>query len=178
MVDSRSQLNSRSAFDSFLFAQIGDDEKGMTVSVLSAFARLDRDPWYEAAELAKLPREVAAARLGATISALGGVTLSALELGTVTTRLVALLPSQTAVLLRDARVGDTIASNLRSPSFLISVALLMALGLASQFFASSLQPLSMAAASAAQNQALVIPPSTAPDQHKEPADPPTDLSGR
>jgi hypothetical protein len=37
-----------SEFDDFLFAPIGEDRNGMLLSVLSALARLDIDPWQEA----------------------------------------------------------------------------------------------------------------------------------
>ena len=42
-------------FNDFLFAPIGEDGNGMLVSVLSGLARLDVDPWQEAAKLAQLP---------------------------------------------------------------------------------------------------------------------------
>jgi len=35
----------RSEFDDFLFAPIGDEKNGMLLSVISALARLDLDPW-------------------------------------------------------------------------------------------------------------------------------------
>jgi len=43
-------------FDDFLFAPIGEDRNDMPLSVLSALARLDIDPWQEADKLARLPR--------------------------------------------------------------------------------------------------------------------------
>ena len=45
-----------SAFDDFLFAPIGEERNGMLLSVVSALARLNVDPWQEAANLAQLPR--------------------------------------------------------------------------------------------------------------------------
>jgi hypothetical protein len=50
-------------FDQFLGASIGEDRNGTGLSVLSALARLDVDPWKEATSLARLPREAAAVRL-------------------------------------------------------------------------------------------------------------------
>ena len=50
-------------FENFLFAPIGADRNGMLLSVLSALARLDIDPWQEAAQLAALPEETATRRL-------------------------------------------------------------------------------------------------------------------
>ena len=44
----------------------------MLLSVLSALARLDIDPWQEAANLARLPRETATERLATLIAKLPG----------------------------------------------------------------------------------------------------------
>ena len=44
-------------FDDFLFAPVGEEQNGMMLSVVSALARSDVDPWQEAAKLARLPRE-------------------------------------------------------------------------------------------------------------------------
>jgi hypothetical protein len=57
-------------FNDFLFASIGEDSNGMPVSVLSGLARLDMDPWQEAAQLAQSPRETATQRLASLIGAL------------------------------------------------------------------------------------------------------------
>jgi hypothetical protein len=55
MAPSASVSHLGSEFDNFLFASIGESRNGMLLSVLSALARLDLDPWQEAAELARLP---------------------------------------------------------------------------------------------------------------------------
>ena len=57
-------------FEDFLFAPIGEDMNGMLLSVVSALARLNIDPWQEAANLAQLPRTTATRRLAALIAAL------------------------------------------------------------------------------------------------------------
>ena len=49
-------------FDDFLFAPIVEDRNDMPLSVLSALARLDIDPWQEADKLARLPGETATQR--------------------------------------------------------------------------------------------------------------------
>ena len=59
-----------SEFDDFLFAPIGEDRNGMLLSVLSALARLDIDPWQEVAELAGLPGTTATQRLASLIAEL------------------------------------------------------------------------------------------------------------
>src|SRR5271155_19523 len=57
-----------SEFDEFLYASIGEENNGMLLSVLSALARLNVDPWDEASRLARLPRE-AVIRFMATLIA-------------------------------------------------------------------------------------------------------------
>lgn len=66
----------------------------MPLSVLSALARLDIDPWQEAAELARLPPETAKQRLASSIAALPNAWPAHLELKIIAARLVALLPRQ------------------------------------------------------------------------------------
>lgn len=57
-------------FDEFLCAPIGADRNGTGLSVLSALARLNVDPWREATSLALMPRQAAVVRLTALIDAL------------------------------------------------------------------------------------------------------------
>src|ERR1700692_127825 len=84
-----------SEFDNFLFAPIGEDRNGMLLSVLSALARLDVDPWQEAGVLAQLPGETAAQRLASWSATLPAGPPADLAPGTVATldRVVA-APSQ------------------------------------------------------------------------------------
>ena len=63
-----SALESR--FDHFLYAAVREDPHGPPLTVLSLLARLDIDPWTEAARLAQLPGEAAARALAGLISAL------------------------------------------------------------------------------------------------------------
>ncbi len=58
-------------FDGFLFASVRDDPNG-PLSVLSALARLDVDPWQTAASLAQLPKMAAAQRLASLFAGLPG----------------------------------------------------------------------------------------------------------
>ena len=60
----------RSQFDDFLFAPVGEEQNGMVLSVLSALARLDVDPWGEAESLARMSREAATERMRLLIAAL------------------------------------------------------------------------------------------------------------
>jgi hypothetical protein len=83
----------RSEFDDFLYAAIGADRNESPLSVLSALARLDLDPWREAAELSRLPKGVAAARLERLIARLPRGRWAEADLGAIADRLIALLPS-------------------------------------------------------------------------------------
>ena len=64
----------------------------MDLSVLSMLARLDRDPWAEAARLASLPRAEAAASLADAIASLTMSAWPPAEAGAIAQRLVSFLP--------------------------------------------------------------------------------------
>ena len=81
-----------SEFDDFLCAPIGEDRNGMRLSVLSALARLDLDPWHEAAKLAHLPGETATQRLASLLAALPDRPSSHLNPAMIAARLITLLP--------------------------------------------------------------------------------------
>jgi hypothetical protein len=51
------------ALDPFLLESVCVEENGMTLSVLSALARLGLDPWVEASRLAALPKKTAVAAI-------------------------------------------------------------------------------------------------------------------
>ena len=80
-------------FDDFLFARIDEGSNATPLSVLSMLARLDVDPWDEAAKLARLPRAAAARRLVDFIAATPGAPSAYLNAKTVCDRLLNLLPS-------------------------------------------------------------------------------------
>jgi hypothetical protein len=64
----------------------------MPLSVLSALARLDIDPWEEVAGLSELPKITAAQRLAALIAQLPGGRWSQADSRAIADRLVELLP--------------------------------------------------------------------------------------
>lgn len=82
----------RPEFHDFLYAPVGDDSNGMLVSVLSALARLNVDPWQEAAELSRLPRDTAIQRLISLIASLPYGLAAFPDREIAAARLVALLP--------------------------------------------------------------------------------------
>ena len=82
----------RPEFGDFLYAPVGVDRNEMTLSVLSALARLDIDPWKEAAELSELAKHTAAQRLASLIARLPGGRWTQAESGAIADRLIKLLP--------------------------------------------------------------------------------------
>jgi hypothetical protein len=124
MAHTASLLNSKSEFDSFLYAPVGEDKKGTIVSVLTAFARLNFEPWQKAADFASLPKDVAKTRLAAMIATLPGMSPTSSEPGMVAARLIALLPAsarpsgpavQPTLVSRNGLLGAIQAADLRSP---------------------------------------------------------------
>jgi len=80
-----------STYDAFLFAEIGEERNGMLLSVLSALARLDLDPWREAASLSRLQAPAANERLASLLSALPSSQISVPAPAAIN-RLIGLLP--------------------------------------------------------------------------------------
>jgi len=82
-------------FDDFLFAPIGEERNGMLLSVVSALARLDVDPWQETARLAQLPGASATQRLAWLVAALPDRPSAHQDPRTIAARLIGLLPRRT-----------------------------------------------------------------------------------
>ena len=81
----------RSAND-FLFAAVGIQQNGMTLTVLSMLAQQDVDPWDEVARLLARPKQEAAARLASRIWAASVVLPDGREVSALASDLVGLLP--------------------------------------------------------------------------------------
>ena len=84
-----------SQFDAFLYAPIFESSSEMPVSVLSALARQNVDPWMEAAELARLPKMTAVAKLAALVASISPGDSGRRDPADNAARLVALLPRST-----------------------------------------------------------------------------------
>jgi len=127
-------------FNDFLYAPVGVEKNGMQLSVLSALARQNVDPWKEAAQLTRLPEKTAIQRLMSLIPAISDGSSVNPDRDTVAIRLVALLPHHansempSPKMLSDA---DTIKGF--SGVILYVVFVLFALG--TQWIAVSHQPL-------------------------------------
>ena len=130
-------------FDDFLFASIGEDRNGMLLSVVSALARLDVDPWQEAANLAQLPGITATRRLASLIAALPDRSSSVhLDHGAIAARLIARLPHRAGLNARSAEIllGVSVPAVMQSPSFRYAALALLAIVLGGLTFAASQRP--------------------------------------
>ena len=119
------------AFDPFLFASIDQERDDPVLSVVSALARLDVDPWKEAASLARMPRDLAKERLTFLIASLptGATTGSSPEI--IAARLIALLPQAGSV---NTAAAATLRPVARIPlSRLVAAAAVLALLLVGYF---------------------------------------------
>jgi hypothetical protein len=160
MARSASVSHLGSEFNNFLYAPIGEDRNGMLLSVLSALARLDIDPWQEAAKLAALPGKTATQRLAALIATLPDEASAHLDAGTIAARLIALLPrgSRAKILSRKTSLG--VGAPTISPAALcvISCVVFMAFILGAQFIAASRSPPAQAENVHAPGSGTVSPP--------------------
>jgi hypothetical protein len=82
----------RSDLNQFLFADIGTEANGTTLSVLSVFARQGADPWTEADRLAVLPKAAAADSLARTIATMPKSLWPLPDALAIAVRLTGLLP--------------------------------------------------------------------------------------
>ncbi len=97
-----------SAFNTFLFADVGTELNGSTLTMLSALSRLGEDPWATAARWATLPQ---AAAIDSVAACIGGMPLEPAELAKVrltATRLALLLPGQVSTASPGTRPAQTL----------------------------------------------------------------------
>lgn len=136
-----SALAFKSDFDAFLLATIGADNinERMQLSVLSALARLDIDPWEEAAALSRLSREMATQKLTLLLAALPDEPSMRRDAGAIAARLIPLLPQRAASSVQSrAKSSDaeTVGHAWRFKSIII-YAIYMGLMLAAQQFVTN-----------------------------------------
>jgi hypothetical protein len=91
IVSTRPSVSSPSSYH-FLFAPICEDANGLQLSVLSALARMNVDPWEEAARLAAMPRAIVGRTLVSTLDRVLGKSSNPSETEVIARRLVQLLP--------------------------------------------------------------------------------------
>ena len=126
-----------SEFDDFLFAPIGEERNGMPLSVVSALARSDVDPWQEAAQLARLPVEAATQRLASLIATLPEASGPRWDTGAIATRLIGLLPHLAAP--QGSTIPPPGTGTTNKPSATLIWTIVMMLMLSAQWIAASHQ---------------------------------------
>jgi hypothetical protein len=110
MTHSASPSRLGSEFDGFLFAPIGEERNGMLLTVLSALARQNVDPWQEAAELARLPGKTAIQRLASLIASLPDEPSTHRDPETIAARLISLLPGRSSPNIRSRKTLPDVAA--------------------------------------------------------------------
>jgi hypothetical protein len=92
-MDHRARFSTLSArYDDFLFAPVCEDANGMRLSVLSALARMNVDPWEEAGRLATMPKSIAERTLLSVLDRVSGRSWKSPEAAAIAARLIRLLP--------------------------------------------------------------------------------------
>src|SRR5690349_15520129 len=95
-----------SDLNDFLFASVGEEQNGVTLSVVSGLTRLGLDPWEEAARLTPLPKGRAAEALAPMIARLPIRRAQSSDDLTISRRLVELLPNQKPAPLQGREQAD------------------------------------------------------------------------
>jgi hypothetical protein len=113
-MDHRARFSTLSpSYDDFLFAPVCEDANGMRLSVLSALARMNVDPWEEAGRLAAMPKATAEKTLLSALDRVSGRNWKSPEAVAIAARLVRLLPqlgqtaANTAPATANAATGAT-----------------------------------------------------------------------
>ena len=123
-----------SGLNDFLFAVVGSEINGTPLTILSVLARLGKDPWAEAARLARLPKSSTIDDLANSISKMPLCPQALTDARGTAARLILLLPSQVqSVSIRASLpVGETvIPAWVRVAAFLA----ILAFGIAVQMIA-------------------------------------------
>jgi hypothetical protein len=119
-----------SNLNAFLFADVGTELNGSTLTILSVLARLGQDPWMEAAKWTNLPKAAAINCLAQSIGKMPLDERALAETGATASRLILLLPVQTQTPGQSIRAAVT-ASAMPNwvPIAFLCISLLMGLAL-------------------------------------------------
>jgi len=156
MTSAVSMFGHKSECDPFLYAPVGEERNGMSLSVLSALARLDVDPWQEAATLTKMPAQDATLRLTSLL-----LTPPSLLAPSTVLRLITLLPQEPAShrRLRETSVSVTARYWMVAFYFLMAFVLMFA----EQFAEDRHAPASTEGAPTAHSSEVGPSPKTVPN---------------
>ncbi len=119
----------RSGLDEFLFAPVGVEANGMTLSVVSVFARMGDDPWLEAGRLARLPKSEATESLARSIVGMPTSIWSLQVARAIAVGLIALLPMKSEKSSQGSaasKLGARTRSSFRLAVVLVCVASVLA----------------------------------------------------
>jgi hypothetical protein len=111
-----------SGLNEFLFAEVGTEANGSSLTILSLLARLGRDPWAEAAGWTKLPRASIVDRLADCISQMPLRPPAIAEARTTAARLILLLPAQA----QPFQKGDSMANGKSTAPRWVPIAVFLA----------------------------------------------------
>jgi hypothetical protein len=115
-----------SGFDAFLFSEVGAQQNGLELTVLSVLARLDKDPWVQAAEWARMPHRATIASLTHSIAQMPLCQSDLNDAPQTSERLVLLLPQQPG----SGRKKSAAFFNFKTPEWLPLAIFCVTLGLA------------------------------------------------
>ena len=125
----------RSGLNAFLFAEVGTETNGSPLTILSTLARLGQDPWAQAAQWAKAPRDTIVDGLARCIAQMPLDAEALRDAHATAARLVLLLPTRAAI------AGDTVtvtAARFGMPSWLPMALLYLGLAAAAAFGVTTL----------------------------------------
>jgi hypothetical protein len=83
-----------SGLNEFLLAEVGNEVNGSPLTILSVLARLGKDPWTEAARLAKLPKAKTIDYIANILSQMPLSPRALIDARATAARVTSLLPSQ------------------------------------------------------------------------------------
>jgi hypothetical protein len=121
-----------SGLDTFLFAEVGTELNGSSLTVLSTLARLGKDPWAQAAEWARMPSAAMVAGLTQSIVQMPLCPRALAEARATAARLVLLLPRQAGTTGQTAKTGQTasrVLEELKIPAWIPMAAFCIIMGL-------------------------------------------------
>jgi hypothetical protein len=104
-----------SGLNAFLHADVGTEQNGSTLTVLSILARLGKDPWAQAAEWAKLSNAAMIDGLSRCIEQMPLSPRALAEARVTAKNLVMLLPSQIVI---NRQVASHMVTGMKAPAWL------------------------------------------------------------
>ena len=131
----------------------------MTLSVLSALARLEIDPWEEAAALALLPKDQASGRLSSLLAKLPEAQTAFVERDALCERSVDLLPIPNAAVAKPAQFDTAAIGALTWSKMLLILVAMIVFGMigslvSPQMSSAELSPRSVVAQSSTRTDAV------------------------